>query len=102
MPSVLASTSSVSATISQPGFTTMLERGKMANVMRVIGAQIFSASNIVRMNETLAIRGDSAAVSAVGGDTSPQTDSRNTKKCATHGSIPTCFIGGTITTAPMM
>src|SRR5262245_56667467 len=102
MPSVLASTSSVSATANHPVVVTMLERGKIANVMRVIGAQILSASNIVRMNDTLAMRAETAAVSDVGGDSSPHTDSRKTKKCATHGSMPSCFIGGTMTTAPMI
>src|SRR5262245_31838072 len=101
-PTVLTSTNRVSATISQPGFTTMLVRVKMANVMSVIGAQILSASYMVRMNETLAMRAETAAVSEVGGDSSPHTDSKNTKKWATQGSMPSFFIGGTITTAPMM
>ena len=60
----------------------------MANVIRVMGAQILSASYIVRMNDTSAMRAETAAVSEVGGDSSPHTDSRNTKKCATHGSMP--------------
>ena len=88
MPSVLTRTSSVSATCSHPVVVTMLERVKIANVISVIGAQILSASNMVRMNETLAIRAETAAVSEVGGDSSPHTDSRNTKKCATQGSMP--------------
>ena len=75
---------------------------KIANVISVIGAQIFSASHMVRMNDALAIRADTAAVSEVGGDSSPHTDSRNTKKCATHGLMPSSCIGRTITTAPMM
>ncbi len=74
----------------------------MANVISVIGAQIFSASYMVLRNEALAMRAETAAVSEVGGDNSPQTDKRNTKKCAIHGSMPSCRIGGTITTAPMM
>ena len=102
MPSVLISTSIVSAICSQPGFTTMLERVKIANVIMVIGAQIFSASYMVRRNDALAMRADTAAVSEVGGDSSPQTDSRNTKKCAIHGLMPSSCIGRTITTAPMM
>src|SRR5215475_5685897 len=102
MPQVLISTSSVSAICIQPGFTTMLERVKIANVISVIGAQILSASYMVRRNEALAIRADTAAVSEVGGDSSPQTDIRNTKKCAIQGLMPSACIGRTMTTAPMM
>src|SRR4029453_3104058 len=102
IPSVLTRTSSVSAICNHPVVVTMLERVKIANVMRVMGAQIFSASNMVFMNDTLAIRAETAAVSEVGGDNSPHTDSRNTKKCPPQGSMPACFIGGTMITAPMM
>ena len=37
----------VSTTCIQPGFTTMFGRVKIANVISVIGAQIFSASYMV-------------------------------------------------------
>ena len=67
---------------------------KIANVISVIGAQILSASHMVRMNDALAIRAETAAVSEVGGDNSPHTDNRNTKKCATHGLIPSSWSGG--------
>ena len=87
-PQVPISTSSVSAICGQPVVTTMSERVKIANVISVIGTQIFSASYIVRMNEASAMRAETAAVSEVGGDSSPQTDSRKTKKCATHGLTP--------------
>src|SRR5262245_23975358 len=102
MPQVLISTRVVSAICSQPGFTTMFERVKIANVISVIGRQIFNASYMVFRNEALAMRAETAAVSEVGGDSSPQTDIRNTKKCAIHGSMPSSRIGRTITTAPMM
>src|SRR5262245_46410721 len=102
MPQVLTSTSSVSAICVQPVVTTMLGRVKIANVISVIGAQILSASYIVRRKLALAMRAETAAVSEVGGDSSPHTDRRNTKKCAIQGSMPSFFIGGTITTAPMM
>ena len=80
----------------------MLERVKIAKVISVIGAQIFSASYMVLRKDALAIRADTAAVSDVGGDSSPQTDSRNTKKWAIHGLMPSSCIGRTMTTAPMM
>src|SRR5215207_4224727 len=102
MPSVEISTRMVSPICGQPGFTTMLERVKIANVIKVIGAQIFSASYMVRRNEALAMRAETAAVSEVGGESSPHTDIRNTKKWATHGLMPSSCIGRTITTAPMM
>ena len=70
--------------------------------MIVIGRQIFSASHMVRMNDAFAMRAQTAAVSDVGGESSPQTDKKNTKKCATHGLIPSFVIGGTMITAPMM
>ena len=88
MPSVLTSTSIMSAICSQPGFTTMFGRVKIANVISVIGAQILSASYMVLRKDALAIRAETAAVSEVGGDSSPHTDSRNTKKCAIQGSMP--------------
>src|SRR5262245_6875747 len=102
MPHVLTSTRVVSTICSQPGFTTMFERVKIANVISVIGAQIFSASYMVRRNDAFAIRADTAAVSEVGGDSSPQTDIRKTKKWATQGLMPSSCIGRTMTTAPMM
>ena len=80
----------------------MLERVKIANVISVIGRQIFNASHIVFMNDASAIRADIAAVSDVGGDNSPQTEIRNTKKCATHGLTPRATSGCTMMTAPMM
>src|SRR5688500_8129608 len=55
MPSVLMRTRSVSATCNHPVVVTMLERVKIAKVMRVMGAQIFSASNMVFMKDTFAI-----------------------------------------------
>src|SRR3990167_10608533 len=88
MPQVLTVTRQVSTICSQPGFITMSERVKMAKVIIVIGRQIFSASHMVRMNDASAMRAEIAAVSEVGGDSSPQTDSRNTKKCATQGLMP--------------
>ncbi len=48
------------------------------------------------------MRAETAAVSEVGGDSSPQTDMRKTKKCATQGLMPSSCIGRTMTTAPMM
>ena len=48
------------------------------------------------------MRADIAAVSEVGGDNSPQTDSRNTKKCATQGLMPSWRSGPTMTTAQMI
>ena len=74
----------------------------MAKVINVIGMQIFSASYMVRMNEALAMRAETAAVSEVGGESSPQTESRKTKKCATQGLMPSSCSGRTITTAPIM
>src|SRR6266511_5763705 len=102
MPHVLTSTSSVSTICGQPGFTTMFERVKIANVIIVIGRQIFSASYMVLRKDALAIRAETAAVSEVGGESSPHTDMRKTKKWATHGLIPSSCIGRTMTTAPMM
>src|ERR1044072_2147568 len=102
MPSVLINTKVVSAICSHPGFTTMFGRVKIANVNMVIGAQIFSASYMVRRNDALAMRADTAAVSEVGGDSSPQTESKNTKKWAILGLMPVSCIGRTITAAPMM
>src|SRR5262245_61700687 len=102
MPTVLMRTRVESATCIQPGFTTILKRVKIANVISVIGAQILRASYMVRRNEALAIRAETAAVSEVGGDNSPHTESRKTKKCAIQGSMPSFFIGGTMTTAPIM
>ena len=75
---------------------------KIAKVMSVIGRQILSASSMVRMNDALAMRAATAAVSEVGGESSPQTDRKNTKKCATQGSMPSLTIGGTMITAPTM
>src|SRR5687767_13674739 len=92
----------VSRTCNQPGLMTMLDRVKIANVISVMGRQIFSASHMVRMKDASAIRAETAAVSEVGGDSSPQTDSRNTKKCATHGFTPSSRNGPTMMTAPMM
>ena len=48
------------------------------------------------------MRAETAAVSDVGGDSSPQTDSRNTKKWAIHGLTPSSCSGRTMTMAPMM
>src|SRR5688500_2454337 len=75
-PHVPINTRIVSAICGQPVVTTMLERVKIANVMSVIGRQIFNASHIVVMKEACAIFADTAAVSEVGGDSSPHTDSR--------------------------
>src|SRR5690242_12925772 len=77
-PEVPTNTSSVSHTCGQPGSVTISERVKIANVIRVMGAQILRASYMVRMNEASAMRAETAAVSEVGGDSSPQTESRNT------------------------
>src|SRR5262249_29526425 len=101
-PDVAISASTVAATCAQPGLTAISERAKMAKVMNVIGAQILSASYIVRRNDALAMRADTAAVSEVGGDSSPQTESRNTKKWATHGLMPSSCSGRTIPHAQMM
>ena len=101
-PLVPTNTSSVAPTCDQPGFTTMSERVKMANVISVMGAQILSASYMVRMNEASAMRAETAAVSEVGGDSSPHTESRNTKKWAIHGLMPSSCSGRTMTMAPMM
>src|SRR5262249_42755535 len=102
MPQVLMSTKIVSTICIQPGSTTMFGRVKIANVMSVIGAQIFSASYMVLRNDALAMRAETAAVSDVGGESSPQTDKRKTKKWAIQGLMPSAFIGGTMTTAPTM
>src|ERR687896_423805 len=99
MPQVEIRTSIVSAICSQPGFTTMLGRVKIANVINVIGRQIFSASHMVRKNDALAMRAETAAVSEVGGESSPHTDIRNTKKCAIQGLMPSSWSGRTMTTA---
>jgi hypothetical protein len=101
MPQVAMITSTVAATCGQPVVVTISERVKTANVISVIGMQIFSASHIVRMNEASAMRDAIAAVSDVGGDSSPHTDSRNTKKCAAQGSMPSSRNGPTMTTAPI-
>src|SRR5215470_16251822 len=101
-PDVAISTSTVATTCAQPGLITISERAKIAKVMKVIGAQILSASYMVRRNDALAMRADTAAVSEVGGESSPQTESRNTKKWATQGLMPSSCSGRTITTAPMM
>src|SRR5690606_41614019 len=77
-------------------------RMKIANDMRVIGTQILSASNMVRMNEASAMRADTAAVSEVGGDSSPQIATKKAKQCATQGSMPSVRSGGTTTTATML
>ncbi|MNC94803.1 hypothetical protein D3C83_117570 [compost metagenome] len=70
--------------------------------MSVIGRQILSASHMVCMKSASAIFAEMAAVSEVGGDSSPQTESRKTKKCATQGLMPSLVRGPTMTTAPMM
>ena len=101
-PQVPLVTTKTSMIWPQPGFSTRSERVKIANVIRVIGAQILSASYMVRMNDVFAIRAETAAVSDVGGESSPHTERKNTKKCATHGSMPSFIIGGTMMTAPMM
>ena len=44
----------------------LFERVKIANVISVIGRQIFSASHIVFMNDASAMRAETAAVSEVG------------------------------------
>ncbi len=80
--------------------TTIIAR--LLIVISVIGAQILSASHMVRMNDALAIRAETAAVSEVGGDSSPHTDSRNTKKWAIQGLTPSSCSGRTMTMAPMM
>src|SRR3989304_3508512 len=80
----------------------MSDRVNMAKVMSVIGRQISNATHMVRMKEASAMRADMAAVSEVGGDSSPQTESRKTKKCATQGLTPSLVRGPTMTTAPMM
>src|SRR5262245_2094601 len=102
MPHVLTSTSSVSAICAHPVVTTMFGRVKIAKVIIVIGAQILSASYMVLRNDALAMRADPAAVNDVGGESSPHTDNRNTKKCAIQGLMPSSCMGRTITTAPMM
>src|SRR5690554_6275647 len=102
VPLVPITTRTVARNWGQPVVTTMSVRAKIAKVMSVMGKQIFNASHIVRMNDASAMRAEIAAVSEVGGDSSPQTDSRKTKKCATHGLTPSFVSGPTITTAPMM
>ena len=57
---------------------------------------------MVRMNEASAMREATAAVSEVGGDSSPQMASRKAKKCATHGSTPRSLSGGTMMMATMI
>src|SRR5207248_8868903 len=64
MPHVLTRTSSVPATCCQPGFTTMFERVKIANVIKVIGMQIFSASYIVFRKDAFAMRAQSLAATS--------------------------------------
>src|SRR5690606_16774556 len=87
-PDVPMSMATVLRTCVQPGVTTISERVKTAKVISVIGRQSLSASHIVRMKEASAMREEMAAVSEVGGDSSPQTERRKTKKCATQGLIP--------------
>jgi len=84
MPQQAIATSMTSAIWFHPGLTTMLERTKMANVMIVMGRHSFSASHMVRMKDASAIRAETAAVSEVGGDNSPQTAIRKAKKWAIH------------------
>ena len=52
--------------------------------MSVIGRQTFNATHMVCTKEASAMRAEMAAVSEVGGDNSPQTEIRKTKKCATQ------------------
>ena len=52
------------ATCCQPGFTTMFERVKIANVIKVIGMQIFSASYIVFRKDAFAMRAQSLAATS--------------------------------------
>jgi hypothetical protein len=73
----------VASTCAQPGLITISERAKIAKVMKVMGAQILSASYMVRRNDALVMRRHRGS-REVGGDSSPQTESRNTKKCATQ------------------
>lgn len=54
----------MSATCCQPGFTTMFERVKIANVIKVIGMQIFSASYIVFRKDAFAMRAQSLAATS--------------------------------------
>ena len=102
MPQQAIATRSVSAICGQPGCVTMSERAKMVKDMKVMGRHSFSDSHMVRMKEASAIRAETAAVSEVGGDNSPQTASRNAKKFATQGSMPSLRMGSTMMTARMM
>src|SRR3989339_1387952 len=99
MPQQAIATSSVSTICGQPGFTTMSERMKMAKVMIVMGRHSFSACHMVRMKDASAIRAETAAVSEVGGDNSPQTAIRKAKKWAIQGSTPSLRNGATVITA---
>src|SRR3970040_183173 len=101
-PQVAVFTTRTSPICPHPGFTAISERVKIAKVMSVIGRQILSASSMVRMNDALAMRAATAAVSEVGGESSPQTDRKNTKKRATQGLMTRLTIGGTMITAPTM
>src|SRR3970040_59247 len=101
-PQVAVVTTRTSPICPQPGFTAISERVKIAKVMSVIGRQILSASIMVRMTDALAMRAATAAVSEVGGESSPQTERKNTKKCATQGWMPSLTIGGRTTTAAQM
>ena len=51
------------------------------------------------MNEASAMRAEITAVREVGGDSSPQTDSRKTNKWATQGLMPSSRKGPTMTMA---
>jgi len=63
MPEVAIATSNVSASCAHPGFTTMSERMKVANDMKVMGRHSCSASHMVRMNEASGIRAATAGSS---------------------------------------
>ena len=75
-PQVPVVTTRTSPICPQPGFTTRSERLKSANVMSVIGRQIFSATYMVCMNDVFAMRADTAAVSDVGGESRPRPTGR--------------------------
>ncbi len=100
---VIARLPSARATVSgicpNPCSITASDRTKIANDIRTMGRQIFSAANIVAMNDDSAMRDATAAVSDVGGDSSPQTAMRNAKKWATQGLTPHWISGGTMITA---
>src|SRR5690606_13347037 len=81
MPQVPMMARMGAAICAQPVTTTMSVRAKIAKVISVIGRQIFSAIHMVRMKDASAMRAEMAAVSEVGGESSPHTDSRKTKKC---------------------